>query len=130
MSTLKVNAISNVAGTGSPNITEQAKAWVNFNGTGTVAIRGDFNVTSITDNGTGDYTVNFTNALGDGNYSAVMASKREVQNQGGIGFPTAGSGGGTTDGANGMTSSSCRFKFTDNAGTVFNMEVVCMSFFR
>ena len=47
------------------------KAWVNFNGTGTVAIRDDFNVSSITDNGTGDYTVNFTNALNDANYSVV-----------------------------------------------------------
>jgi len=46
-----------------------AKAWVNFNGTGTVAIRASFNVTSITDNGTGDYTVNFTNALTDANYA-------------------------------------------------------------
>ena len=46
-----------------------AKAWVNFNGTGTVAIRGSFNVSSITDNGTGNYTVNFTTALSDANYS-------------------------------------------------------------
>ena len=45
------------------------RAWVNFNGTGTVAIRADFNVSSITDNNTGDYTVNFSNALPDGNYS-------------------------------------------------------------
>jgi hypothetical protein len=45
------------------------RAWVNFNGTGTVAIRASFNVTSITDNGTGDYTVNFTNALPDVNYA-------------------------------------------------------------
>lgn len=45
------------------------RAWVNFNGTGTVAIRASFNVTSITDNGTGDYTVNFTNAMPDANYS-------------------------------------------------------------
>lgn len=44
------------------------KAWVNFNGTGTVAIRASFNVSSITDNGTGDYTVNFTNALADANF--------------------------------------------------------------
>jgi hypothetical protein len=44
---------------------------VNFNGTGTVAIRGSFNVTSITDNGTGDYTVNFTTAMPDANYSVV-----------------------------------------------------------
>jgi tetrahydromethanopterin S-methyltransferase subunit D len=46
-----------------------ARAWVNFNGTGTVAIRASGNVTSITDNGTGDYTVNFTTALPDINFS-------------------------------------------------------------
>ena len=47
------------------------RAWVNFNGTGTVAIRASGNVTSITDNGTGDYTVNFTTALADANYSVA-----------------------------------------------------------
>jgi hypothetical protein len=47
-----------------------ARAWVNFNGTGTVAIRASGNVSSITDNGTGDYTVNFTTAMPDANYSA------------------------------------------------------------
>jgi hypothetical protein len=46
-----------------------ARAWVNFNGTGTVAIRASGNVSSITDNGTGDYTVNFTTAMSDANYS-------------------------------------------------------------
>jgi len=45
------------------------RAWVNFNGTGTVAIRASGNVSSITDNGIGDYTVNFTNAMPDANYS-------------------------------------------------------------
>ena len=49
-----------------------ARAWVNFNGTGTVAIRASGNVSSITDNGAGDYTVNFTTAMPDANYSAVM----------------------------------------------------------
>jgi hypothetical protein len=44
---------------------------VNFNGTGTVAIRASYNVSSITDNGTGDYTVNFTTALADANYAAL-----------------------------------------------------------
>lgn len=47
------------------------RAWVNFNGTGTVAIRASGNVSSITYNGTGDYTVNFTTAMPDANYSAV-----------------------------------------------------------
>lgn len=50
------------------------RAWVNFNGTGTVAIRGSGNVSSITDNGTGDYTVNFTTALQDVNYSITGIS--------------------------------------------------------
>ncbi len=44
------------------------RAWVNFNGTGTVAIRASGNVSSITDNGTGDYTVNFATALADASY--------------------------------------------------------------
>jgi hypothetical protein len=51
-----------------------AKVWVNFNGTGTVAIRSSFNVSSITDNATGAYTVNFTNALADANFSAVQTA--------------------------------------------------------
>ena len=51
-----------------------ARAWVNFNGTGTVAIRESGNVSSITDNGTGDYTVNFTTAMPDINYCAVCST--------------------------------------------------------
>lgn len=50
------------------------RAWVNFNGTGTVAIRASFNVSSITDNGTGNYTVNFTNALNDANFGATVTN--------------------------------------------------------
>jgi hypothetical protein len=53
------------------------RAWVNFNGTGTVAIRASGNVSSITDNGTGNYTVNFTTAMPDANY-AVVASTDDV----------------------------------------------------
>lgn len=51
-----------------------ARAWVNFNGTGTVAIRASGNVSSITDNGTGDYTVNFTTAMNDADYSTVSSA--------------------------------------------------------
>ena len=69
MSTLRVNTIQNAAGSGTPTINGLAQAWVNFNGTGTVAIRASYNVSSITDNGTGDYTVNFTTAMPDANYS-------------------------------------------------------------
>ena len=45
-----------------------ARAWVNFNGTGTVAIRASGNCSSVTDNGTGDYTINFATAMADANY--------------------------------------------------------------
>ena len=51
------------------------RAWVNFNGTGTVAIRGSGNVSSITDNGTGSYTVNLTTAMPDVNYSMVATAQ-------------------------------------------------------
>jgi hypothetical protein len=74
--TLTISTLSD--GTNSTSATNciqgSAKAWVNFNGTGTVAIRASYNVSSITDNGTGDYTVNFTNALTDANYSTVISA--------------------------------------------------------
>lgn len=50
------------------------RAWVNFNGTGTVAIRASGNVSSITDNSTGDFTVNFTTALSDANYAVALTA--------------------------------------------------------
>lgn len=65
-----LNAASGVLATQN-GMTGIAKAWVNFNGTGTVAIRSSFNVSSITDNGTGNYTVNFTTAMPNANYATV-----------------------------------------------------------
>lgn len=55
-----------------------AKAWVNFNGGGTVAIRDSLNVASLTDNGVGDYTVNFSNSLGAGYYPTLSATVYNV----------------------------------------------------
>lgn len=52
------------------------RAWVNFNGTGTIAIRASGNVSSIGDNGTGDYTVNFTTAMSDANYCIAGGGNR------------------------------------------------------
>jgi hypothetical protein len=63
------------SGYGSVATAYGCRAWVVFNGTGTVAIRASGNVSSIGDNGTGDYTVNFTNAMPDANYSSVYTSK-------------------------------------------------------
>jgi len=61
------------SGYGSVATAYGCRAWVNFNGTGTVAIRGSGNVSSITDNGIGRFTVNFTNAMPDANYAAVCS---------------------------------------------------------
>jgi hypothetical protein len=68
MSTLKYNTWLNTDNTEN----YKCRAWVNFNGTGTVAIRASGNVSSITDNGTLSYRVNFTNAMPDVNYSYVF----------------------------------------------------------
>jgi hypothetical protein len=53
------------------------RAWVNFNGTGTVAIRASGNVSSITDNGTGTYVVSFTTAMPDATFSAVASQSTD-----------------------------------------------------
>jgi len=72
MSTIKVDTIKNTS-----NVEVfTAKAWVNFDGTGTVAIRASGNVSSITDNSTGNYTVNFTTAMSDANYAALITGEQ------------------------------------------------------
>jgi hypothetical protein len=77
MSELRTDTITASDGTSPVTLTGQtaAKAWVNFNGTGTAAIRESANVSSITDNGTGDYTVSFTTAITDANYSYIGAAQ-------------------------------------------------------
>jgi hypothetical protein len=55
-----------------------AKAWVNFNGTGTIAARDSFNVTSLTDNGTGDYTVTYSNSMSNGNYAVNTSANNTI----------------------------------------------------
>ena len=68
MSTIKVDTIQSTAGTE----LYTTKAWANFNGTGTVAIRADGNISSITDLATGNYRLNFTSSITDVNYAWVM----------------------------------------------------------
>jgi uncharacterized protein (AIM24 family) len=70
------------SGYGSVATAYGCRAWVNFNGTGTVAIRASGNVSSITDNGTGDYTVNFTTAMSDANYSVGSCVAVDFSNTG------------------------------------------------
>ena len=97
-------------------------AWVNFNGTGTVAIRASFNVSSITDNGTGDYTVNFTTALADANYAVTG---------------TAGGGGTNPNNyltgpstATAMSTTQFRFQVRNDAATLVDSDTAMLSVFR
>jgi hypothetical protein len=77
-----INASAAIAGTKLSNLND-AKAWINFDGTGTPAIRASFNVTSITDTGTGNYTLNFTNALTDANYVVAGSVRTPATTTGG-----------------------------------------------
>jgi len=76
LSNIRAGTISGVNGTDPVTLTKQsaAKAWINFNGTGTVAIRDSINIASLTDNATGDYSPNFTSAMGNVNYSSSVNS--------------------------------------------------------
>lgn len=108
--------------------TRVAKAWVRFNGTGTVAIAASHNVTSITDNGTGDYTVNFTTAMADTNYSISGSCTIDL---------TAGNFGSTWltiyRSAGAIATGSVRVNSTGLSGgspTPYDCSVVCVQVFR
>jgi hypothetical protein len=124
MSTLRVDTIENSAGGSAINVPGAAKAWVNFNGTGTVAIRDSLNVSSITDNGTGDYTVNFTSAMTDTNYSVnATVSIASIQN--------TGWHIGSSAKPPALTTTSVKV-YTKATSTVdyYDADVVCVSIFR
>jgi len=72
------------SGFGSSATAYGCRAWVNFNGSGTVAIRDSGNVSSITDNGTGDYTANFTNNMPDVNYAVNAISAYSLTTNGAL----------------------------------------------
>jgi hypothetical protein len=95
------------------------RAWVNFNGTGTVAIRASGNVSSITDNGTGQYTVNFTTAMPDADFCL-----------------TGTAGGGTvndyflTGQQATPTTTSARVTSYSSGGTAFDLAYINVAIFR
>ena len=100
MSEIRATTISDLAGTGPATLTKQsaAKAWLNFNGSGTVAIRDSFNVSGLSDNGTGDYTISYTNSMaGADNYSVTgcagenTTSMRAICQNRNLAAPLAGS---------------------------------------
>ena len=99
------------------------RAWVNFNGTGTVAIRASFNVSSITDNATGNYTVNFTNAMPDTNYVAAgtTAASESASNTNGL---------LTVKITNGFNTTSCNVFVTNTSAAAVDRAIVTIAFFR
>ncbi len=123
---MRITAAGNLqfnSGYGSVATAYGCRAWVNFNGTSTVAIRGSGNVTSITDNGTGDYTVNFTTAMPDANYNYSTGAQ---QNAAGTNttYTTKKFGGTVTTSAFQIVSiSGDRSGFQDN-------DYISVSFFR
>ncbi len=93
------------------------QAWVNFNGTGTVAIRASSNVSSITDNGTGDYTVNFNTDMPAADYAAIAGPDWSVT--------SSVVAARTSDYATG----SARVR-TLYGSTLIDMTTVCLAVFR
>ena len=119
MSTIKVDTIKNTS-----NVeVYTAKAWVNFNGIGTVAIRGSGNVTSITDNGTGNFTVNFATAMTDVNYA--VASSQSYNND-------VASSGNTTNPPinNNFATGSFRYSTPNSVGTLIDSLYNYVAIFR
>jgi hypothetical protein len=122
---LRVNSSGDLAfdsGYGSVATAYGCRVWVNFDGTGTVAIRESGNVSSITDNGTGDYTVNFTTVLADANYcvsgSAVLQATGAAPR---IMAPK---------GTNGFSSSNCQIRTLDDTGAYNDCAAVSVAIFR
>lgn len=107
------------SGYGSVATAYACRAWVNFNGTGTVAIRASGNVSSITDNGTGDYTVNFTTAMPDANYAWAVSAGR-----------TANSVNLSAMSQASPTTSALRFQTTDAAFNLIDMTFATAAIFR
>jgi hypothetical protein len=115
-----VNPSTNIDG-----INYSCRAWVNFNGTGTVAIRASGNVTSITDNGTGDYTLNFTTAMTDANYA--WSGSYGADNSSTQGFIA---GVASVALATSKTASSLRINSAYGTGTANDIASVSVAVFR
>ena len=111
-------------GDGSQNY--KCRAWVNFNGTGTVAIRASGNVSSITDNAVGLFTVNFINAMPDSNYAVCGVAKDTDSSYGSLvsmGLP--GPGSPVTLFSNNSVSVSFGY-----GGTTYDCEIHTVNIFR
>ena len=117
------------SGYGSVATAYGCRAWVNFNGTSTVAIRASGNVTSITDNGTGDYTVNFTTAMPDANYCVDAAVSCRTSPAGTL-IIQISSSGATTAPVTPTTSAVRLAVFERSTGNSTDAEYVSSAIFR
>ena len=106
---------------------QAVKAWVNFNGTGAVAIRAGYNVSSITDNSTGNYTVNLTTAMADVNYA--VAGVTGYSDSGAPGYFNGGTVNIRWDTATPMQTGSVAIQ-TCNSSSLFDMKYVNVAIFR
>jgi hypothetical protein len=122
--TLVITTLSD--GTNSTSATNciqgSAKAWINYKGTATVAIRASYNVSSVTVNGTGDYTVNMTNALADANYAFVGTAG------GGTGSPNQYFTGPST--STPMSTTEFRFNIRNDAANLVDSDTIMIAVFR
>jgi len=107
-----------------------ARAWVNFNGTGTVAIRASGNVSSITDNGTGDYTVNFTTAMPDIDYTVCASGMRNTAYATSANTIIVGLKSNTTYSSNFSTGSFTITTHLPSTAAEADPIAVCVSIFR
>jgi hypothetical protein len=112
------------SGYGSVATSYGCRAWVNFNGTGTVAIRASGNVSSITDNGTGDYTVNLTNAMPDADYSMVGSAMRPSSNIASVSIR------GNATYSNSITTTSVRIDVREDTNSLIDPIAACIAVFR
>ena len=127
MSTLKVDNLLNAAGNESPiSVPGAAKAWVNFKGDGTTAIRDSFNVTAITDNGTGDYYISFTNSFSDTNYCLVTGGYNS--NNGDGGWNSVGSSS-TANYPAGLATVSVRLNTYNSGGSPQDQQAIYVAVF-
>ena len=106
------------SGYGSVATAYGCRAWVNFNGTGTPAIRGSGNVSSITDGGTGTFSVNFTTSMPDQNYSAVGSAVNSSSSL--VGITSAGN----------IQTPYFDIRVTNDAGSLQDPNFCCYAVFR
>ena len=126
MSTLQVGTIKSnssavpvIQNTSGTEIGQFCKAWVNFDGTGTISIRDNFNVSSITDGGTGVYTANFSNSMSNNDYTSVVSTGNNDKGRYGI----------MIDSDNKTTSACKIFGFQTSTGSSLDSEEVSLAIF-